>query len=198
MLSAAALLAVAAPAAAETPEYPAREVLAAFATACSTVEEMDVARAAVAAAGWEQIPEDDSTPVGRLVLLGKSMTADMADDGTKLLSGSSYRKTVAGRQLYLALSGATLDDITSQGCLMYDFDATDAIPRQELEDWAVRTPNDGQSPGEGIEVSTWNPGLKPGHMEMEIAFFPKDSPTAKAMGISGMSFSATAMKIGEQ
>ena len=56
---------------AENP-YPAGEVLAAFATACSGVENLAVAKASVIAAGWQAIPADDKGALRQLVDYGKA------------------------------------------------------------------------------------------------------------------------------
>ena len=173
--------------------YPAREVLSAFATACSGIENMDVARASVIAAGWQPVPADDPGQLMQLVALGKARLAQ-SDSGLKLAQGGEYRITVAGRELSLALSGVDLETIRSYGCRVYDFDAPAAIAEQDLEHWAARKPNDTQTPGDGLIKHVWNPGLKPGHMEMEISFVPKGSLAAADIPLSGLVFVAKAME----
>jgi hypothetical protein len=180
-------------AAGAAPSYPADEVLAAFATACATAEDFAVAKAGIAAAGWTPVAEDASNPLGKLVMLGKTAVSAMAD--VTPLEGGSYGKMVAGRQLYLALSGATTSGITVKGCRVYDFAAPAAIPPQDLESWAVRAPNDVKEPGQGVMMVTWNPGLKPGHSEMQVGFVPADSPIGKALGVTGLNFATSAMDL---
>lgn len=181
---------------AEAP-YPAREVLEAFATACSGIENMPVARASVLAAGWQPIPADDTGPLMRLVAYGKKMLAESEPD-MKLIEGGEYRMTVAGRELGLALSGVDLETIRSTGCRVYDFAATAEIPPQELEDWAVRKPNVSQKPAEGLVKQVWNPGLKPGHMEMEVSFAAPGALKTLDIPLSGIIFTATAMEFLKQ
>ena len=65
-LIALALVATASPAAASETggDYPAGEVLAAFATACLGAEDTAVNMASAAAAGWELLESDSATPIG--------------------------------------------------------------------------------------------------------------------------------------
>lgn len=187
----------AADAPAEAPAYPAREVLEAFATACSGIENMAVAKASVQAAGWETVPADDPGQLRTLVTYGAKKLAEY-DPEAKLTDGGEYRKTVAGRELGLALSGAQIDTIRSYGCRVYDFTAPAAIPVEELESWAVRKPNDTQTPSPGLVKHVWNPGLKPGHMEMEISFVTKGALGTSDIPLSGLVLVATAMEFLKQ
>jgi hypothetical protein len=177
---------------AENP-YPAREVLAAFATACSGIESIEVAKASALAAGWQPVPADDTGALMKLVAFGKAKLAE-SDPDLKLIEGGEYRKTVAGRDLSLALSGVDMETIRSLGCRVYDFTATATISPSELEDWAVRKPTDTQTPQGGVIKHIWNPGLKPGHMEMEISFVPQGALAAANIPLSGLVFTATAME----
>lgn len=175
------------------PAYPAREVLEAFATACSGIENMAVAKASVLAAGWQPLPADDKGQLMQLVAYGKKALAE-SDPDMKMLEGGEYRMTVAGRELGVALSGVDLETIRSQGCRMYDFSATAAISAEDLAGWAVRKPNNTQTPEGGLIKHVWNPGLKPGHMEMEISFVPQGALAAANIPLSGLVFTATAME----
>lgn len=177
---------------AENP-YPAREVLSAFATACSGIENMAVAKASVLAAGWQPVPADDTGALMKLVAFGKAKLAE-SDPDMNLIEGGEYRKTVAGRELGVILSGVDLETIRSHGCRVYDFAATAAIAAEDLEGWAVRKPNDTQRPDGGLIKYIWNPGLKPGHMEMEVSFVPQGALGSANIPLSGLVFTATAME----
>lgn len=197
LVALAALQAAEAPELPEAPAYPAREVLAAFATACSGIENMAVAKATVLAAGWQPVPADDTGPLMKLVAFGKAKLAE-SDPDMKLIEGGEYRMTVAGRELGVILSGVDLETLHSYGCRVYDFTATAAISAEDLEGWAVRKPNDTQMPEGGLIKHVWNPGLKPGHMEMEISFVPQGALAAANIPLSGLVFTATAMEFLKQ
>ena len=177
---------------AENP-YPAREVLAAFATACSGIENMAVAKASIVAAGWQPIPADDKGALRQLVDYGKARLVE-SDPEAKLLAGGEYRMAVAGRELSLALSGVDLETIRSQGCRVYDFAATAPISAENLEDWAVRKPGSSTEPAPGIIKHVWNPGLKPGHMEMEVSYAAPGALAGTGIPLTGLVFTATAME----
>lgn len=194
--AAALLLAVSAPAAAEpsvtAADYPLREVLSAFATACSGTEDSAVNIASATAAGWERLPADADTPISRLVRQGRDALA-AEDPSAELAEGGEFRKVVAGRTLYLAVSGVRSEGLTSRGCRVFDFAAPSAPAAEELERWAVRAPVAASGPG-GASKFTWNPGLKPGHMEMEIIFVPPGARPLPGFDVSGLVLIASAVE----
>ena len=183
---------------AQDADYPAHEVLAAFATACSGVENTAVNLASADAAGWERLAADADTPITRLVRQGKdALAASVAGEGAdapEQLGGGEFRKDVAGRTLYLAVSGLLTGDIETRGCRVYDFDAPRGLTAEELERWAVRAPNDRQELGGGMSRATFNPGLKPGHMEMEAYFVPAGAEPLPGIDLQGIGLVATAIE----
>jgi hypothetical protein len=193
MLAGALILAVQATVAAEPAAgYPLREVLAAFATACSNTEDTAVNIASATAAGWERLPADADTQISRLVRQGRDALA-AEDPDAEMVGGGEFRKMVAGRTLYLAISGVRLEGLTSRGCRVFDFAAPSAPTAEELERWAVRAPVATPGP-EGASKFTWNPGLKPGHMEMEIIFVPQGSRPLPGFDVSGLALIASAVE----
>ena len=186
------LLAAAAEPSATAADYPLREVLAAFATACSGAEDTAVNVASVMAAGWERLPADADTPISRLVLQGRQALA-AEDPAAELLEGGEFRKLVAGRTLYLAISGTRVEGVTARGCRLFDFAAPRAPTAEELEQWAARPPVATPGP-EGASKFTWNPGLKPGHMEMEIIFVPPGSRPLPGIDVTGLTVIAAALE----
>lgn len=191
-LAALPLLAVAAQPAETDPGYPLDEVLAAFATACSGAEDTAVNLASATAAGWERLPADADTPITRLVRQGRDALAAQ-DPEAEMLEGGEFRKAVAGRTLYLAVSAVRIEEMTARGCRVFDFDAPTAPTSEQLERWAVRPPAAGAGP-QGASKFTWNPGLKPGHMEMEIIFVPPGTRPLPGFDVSGLAFIATALE----
>jgi hypothetical protein len=194
------ILAAALPGAAQAQdaEYPAGEVLAAFATACSGVEDTAVNLASAEAAGWQRLASDADTPITRLVRQGKDALAASvaAEAGTAPaeLGGGEFRKVVADRTLYLAVSGLMIGDMATRGCRLYDFDAPRGLTAEELEQWAVRAPNDRQELPGGMSKATFNPGLKPGHMEMEAYFVPTGAQPLPGIELQGIGLVATAIE----
>lgn len=191
MLASAALLAAAA--APAPAAYPARDVLNAFATACSGAEDTAVNLASAQAAGWERLAPGADTPVSRLVAQGKAALAKLAGEA-RMLDGAEYRKTVAGRTLYLAVSGVDVGGSTNRGCRLFDFAAPRAPTIDELANWAFREPADASEPSEGITKYTWSPGLKPGHMEMELFFIAPGRNPLPGFDTSGLTLVASAVE----
>lgn len=183
---------------AQEADYPVRDVLAAFATACSGVEDSAVNLASAEAAGWEKLAPDADTPISELSRRGKdALMAQAAAEGAELpepFLGAEFRKEVAGRTLYLAISGARLDGVSSRGCRLYDFDAPRGLTAEELAEWAVREPNDRQALPNGVTRATFNPGLKPGHMEMEAFFVPPGVEPMPGFTLTGISLVASAIE----
>ncbi|HEX8225910.1 MAG TPA: hypothetical protein VF605_19055 [Allosphingosinicella sp.] len=202
LLACFASLAAASPAAAQQAGtgtgYPSDKVLAAFATACSGVEDPAVMRASALAAGWTEIVPDPASQLGRLIAMGEAEVRKDAE--IKVLRGLFLKRTVAGRSLFLVGSGIELGTLHSYGCRLYDFAAPEPIPAEALESWAVRKPNQTQAQG-GVVRHVWNPGLKPGHMEMEVSFVAQDAPIRREplfSALSGLAMTATAMESLEQ
>ena len=186
----------------DVPQYPHRDVLDAFATACSGVEVPAVTHASVLAAGWQKIEPAPDTQIARIVNGGAAAvaaenTADPEGPQAEMLPGGIYRKEVAGRELFAVISGVTFGDIASYGCRVYDLAATQGIPGEELERWAVRPPIGEVTGLPGVTKFVWNPGLKPGHMEMEVSFMPAGTPLPQPISdipVSGLILTATAME----
>ena len=173
-------------------DYPLREVLAAFATACSGAEDTAVNIASAAAAGWERLAADADTPISRLVRQGREALA-AEDPGADFVEGAEFRRLVAGRTLYLSISGARVDGVATRGCRLFDFAARHAPAAEDLEQWAARAPVSSSGP-EGARKFTWNPGLKPGHMEMEIIFIPPGTRPLPGFDVTGLALIATAVE----
>jgi hypothetical protein len=191
MPAAALLLLAAAPAPAPA-AYPADAVLAAFATACSGAESAAVNRASVEAAGWERLPADADTQVSRLVRQGRAAAGK--DGEAVLLEGGEYRKSVAGRTLHLAISGARIGKHAQRGCRLFDFAAPRAPSVAELERWAVRPPVAAPMAPAGVVKYTWNPGLKPGHMAMELFFISPGASPLPGFETSGLTLVASVLE----
>ncbi|WP_373486766.1 hypothetical protein [Blastomonas sp.] len=175
--------------------YPVREVLTAFATACSGVEHPAVAKASALAAGWRPLPAGDNGQLRKLVAIGKAQVAE-GDPNITLLPGEEFSMTVAGRALALALSGIDFGSLRSYGCRMYDFSATAALSADDLEGWAVRKPR--REDDDSLVKFIWEPGMKPGHHQMEISFVPQGALADTDIPLSGLVFVASAMEFVEQ
>ncbi len=193
MLSAALLLA-ASPVAAD--DYPAKQVLQSFATACSGIENMAVAQASAAAAGWEGYEASRDSMLGRLLAMGRAEIAK--DPKTEYILGGTYQKTVADRSLHLVLTRVVDETVSANGCRIYDFAAKRSLTVAELEGWTVRPPNATEAPAAGLIRHIWNPGLKPGHVEMNISFTAKDSELSGNIPVTGLMFSAQSLEINGQ
>ncbi len=196
-LAFALLLAATTSPASPAPDYPADAVLAAFATACSGAEDTAVNMASATAAGWERLADDSDTPVGRLTRAGKDAAlkaASAGGDKIEMLPGADYRKAVAGRTLYLAVSSVKTGGITARGCRLFDFEAPRAFTAEELKQWSVREPGSAPVLAHAVQKIEYNPGLKPGHMSMEVFFIPAGVTPLPGFNLSGLSLVATALE----
>ncbi|WP_299324397.1 hypothetical protein [Parasphingopyxis sp.] len=196
-------LAISAPAAADdhvsTGDYPLDDILAAFATACSGVEDPAVNRASVEAAGWELYEPDADSIMGRLITFGRAaIENEELEDGetpTEILDNGVFRRTISGRSLHIVLSGARIDEIRTTGCRLYDFEATAEPDAETLSSWARRAPEAVSRPSDGLVAYKWNGGLKPGHLDMEIFFAAPDAELPMNIPISGLTLSASNLEI---
>jgi hypothetical protein len=183
---------------AQDADYPVSEVLTAFATACSGVDDTTVNIASAEAAGWEQLAPDVDAPVSKLARREEAeLLATAPRDGEmppELITGLEFRREVAGRTLYLAISGIKYAKFMSRRCLLYDFDAPRGFTTGELEDWAVRRPDVQQSLPGGISWVAFEPGLKPGQESMDAYFVPPPGtdPVARIFKFVGICLVARA------
>lgn len=173
--------------------YPARDVLEAFAMACAEAEDGKAVMAGAEASGWEKLPDNADNPASRLARAGKA-AATKHNPGLRLLDGGEYRKTVAGRTLYLAVSGVQQGKTASRGCRLYDFDAPRAFTAKELTAWSGREPTDLSDPSENFFHQVWAPGLKPEHQDMEAYFIGPGRNPLPGFEISGISLVASAVE----
>lgn len=182
--------------------YPALQVLEAFATACSGIEIVAVAEASVAAAGWERFQPAPESAIARIVKTGHDVLADLDESGSmETIDGGIWRKQVAERELFIVLSGVKDSGIGSYGCRLYDLAASRALTREELQDWAVREPQSVPTGLPGAYKYIWNPGLKPGHMEMEASFVPQGTVLPAPLAgvpLSGIVLTASALEFLDQ
>lgn len=190
MLASAALLSVAA--ASAPAAYPVRDVLDAFATACAEVGDTAANLADAQEEGWEKLAPDADTPASRLARQGREVLRKQAPEA-KLIDGAEFRKTVAGRTLYLAISGVETE-ITSRGCRVFDFGAPRAPTVKEMREWAGRDPSSRYEPVPGVTRIVWQPGLKPEHPEMEVYFIAPGKSPLPGLDTSGLTLVASALE----
>lgn len=189
-----ALALLAATPAAAPPAYPAKQVVAAFAQACRETPDFARARTALLAAGWEAYTPAPDSIMGKLLAKGRAAIAS-DPDGATMIDGGTFRRTVAGEQLELTLSGVKMGDIVSLGCRVFDFGEARAIPV------AAVTALVGRAPGQTIATpqlskSLWEPGYAEGLRNTELYFVPADSPAVAMLGAPGLVLVAQHMKIG--
>lgn len=181
--------------------YPVREVLDAFSSACADIGDMAKARSRVLAAGWAPIPADDKSQLAQIVSTYKRRVD--AEGDLKPLDGGEYRKTVAGRELSLALSGVEYPLLARTSfCRLYDFGANAPVPVKMLERWAGRKPGESELQEDGFTKYEWETGLRPGTANvrtgMIISFVPPAAREQRNMLFSGLVFQAQESEVLEQ
>jgi hypothetical protein len=164
MLAAAALLlAVQAPAAEASPD---RAMLEAFEATCSRIGNVEQALAAARTLGWE--PADIRDP--RIVQLQPSARRL----GRYTLAPVFFRRVVAGRELFLAISEPRdLGLYRSRVCRVWHFEAVEPIDSRLIDVWAGRSVRM-SSLAPGI-TGGWEPEWRDG-ISLEIAHIAPDSP----------------------
>jgi hypothetical protein len=158
-----------------------RELLDAFKAACSrTGNDVAAMKADAAGSGWSEMAEDAEPRIARLVKLGR----DSADPGGKS-SGATYRRTLAGRNLFLILSRyEDKSGFWGTGCRLYDFDAATPLEGTALEAWIGKPPTHVEVPLPGLSKRLWEPGWRDG-ITLEINHVPQDHPVGQQYGLSG-------------
>jgi hypothetical protein len=185
-----AALAALAPASAASAEAdPARETLVALKGACDRAGVMEEMKADAVKAGWEPMAEDADPRIAKLTKLGRQ--AAEADGN---LSGATYRRTLAGRELFLVLS--RYDDKATRfwgaGCRVYDFAATQPFDPRVLEAFMGRAPTGVETPAPGLSRRLWEPGWRSG-ITVEASYVPAGHPFGEAFGVTGVVLIAQAI-----
>ena len=173
--------------------YPETEMLAAFRAACTEIGDFDKARSTALAQGWSEIAADASTPGGRLVLFGEAMVRNNPD--IAMIKGPLLRREVAGRELFLAISGAKLDGNIAKGCRMYDFTAGTPLGPDTLVAFMGRPAETAKTPLPGFAIASWTPGMANGHIEFEAAHVAQGTTLPANMPISGIMLKAQIVEI---
>ena len=175
----AALLMLAAPAASQP--YPATEVLDAFRTACANTRKFEKLEKQLPKKGWEALPAGGEPRIAQLVSKGRAAL----EDGERL-DGHEYRKSVAGRQLYLVTSRVTDESgIWASGCRLYDFDAGAPIADATLVKWMTREPTHKEELPNGGVIRKWEPGWRSG-VSVDVDFAGHGGEFNEKFGLSGV------------
>lgn len=176
-----AALLLAAPAAKPAPASPERELLDAFKAACArTGNDIKAVEADAARSGWTAMADDADPRVARLIETGRK-----AMDADGKASGSAFRRTMGGRQIFLIASRyEDKSGFWGSGCRLYDFDAAKPMSGAATEAWMGKPPTAVQVPIPGLEKRLWEPGWRDG-ISVEISHVPKDNPVGQTYGLSG-------------
>ncbi|MBK8376182.1 hypothetical protein [Sphingorhabdus sp.] len=178
MIGAALLLAAATPVA---QPYPADAVLAAFRKGCNDTRKFKALEKALPKQGWTMLAEGEASRVDKLVAKGKaSLEAD------EKIEGHHYRRTVAGRELYLITSRVTDESgIWASGCRVYDFEADNPIRDEILVRWMKKPPTHKEEMPNGGVVRKWEPGWRSG-VGVDVDFAGHGGDFNEEFGLSGV------------
>jgi hypothetical protein len=170
--------------------YPASEVLDAVKSACSSLQTLEGARTAIAAAGWRAAVDPGATPVGAIVKFGSEAGAKMLDGTGKMLNQPEvYSRTVAGEGLWLVLSGIEMSGVRVHGCRVYDPLETRTVSAPAVAEWVGREPTATIDRAE-LTKFTWEPGLVEGQDSFEMFRVPADSPLKALVKVDGLAWKA--------
>ena len=173
----AALLLAAQPAPAIAPE---RAMLDALRQACERPGDVEEMEADALAAGWERIADEAHPQVAKLNRIGRMAAGT---DGT--MAGASFRRTMAGRELFLIVSRhEDASGAWGAGCRLYDFAATAPLDGAVLEGWIGRPPTGVVTPSPGVSRRLWETGWRDG-LTFEASHVPQGHEIGRVYGLSG-------------
>lgn len=177
------------PAPAAPPAVPVeRAVLDAFRQACEAVTDWERLRAGAPGLGWEAVAENADSQLQRVVQVGREAV------GTEgRYTAQNFRRTVAGRTLYLAISRWEGEGMWGNGCRLYDFAAAAPIDPALLASWMGREPTGRQELGPTVGGNLlWEPGWRDG-LTVSVNHVPATSLFRERYGLSGNVFVAQAL-----
>jgi hypothetical protein len=190
-----AAIAIASPAAAETPvvdgnsaraPYPTVEVLKAVSTACARLKLRSDTLKDLTGNGWSPVTLPEDSPLGKLLAMGKAAGGEMlkADSG-KMDEPVVFAKTVAGEDLKIILSAVSMEGIRVSGCRMYDVGETRPMPVADVTKWIGRDPERNET-NDALSIATWRAGLAKEHDSFDLYFVPEKSPLVEVLKVSGI------------
>jgi hypothetical protein len=101
------------------------------------------------------------------------------------MSGGSFRRTLAGKTLFLVISRWEGErGMWGNGCRVYDFTASAALDRDLLAQWMGRAPTGDKSFGQAGSNVLWEPGWRNG-LTVSVNHVPVGSPFRERYGLSG-------------
>ena len=157
-----------------------REMLDALKASCNRAGNIEQMKADAQGAGWEPIAEEAEPRIARLNKLGRDA---VGKDGK--LSGANFRRTVAGRAVFLILSrfeGKSGE--WGAGCRLYDFAATQPIDPAWLEAWIGKPATAVDQAGEGASRRRWEPGWR-SDVTVEATHIPQGHVLGSSFGLQG-------------
>ena len=185
------LIAAAATATAPVPTADDRALFAAFKGVCRNVRSMDAMAGAARKGKWREVPPSAHPNLESLVVKGRE--AVLAKEPDARLSGTQYRRTVAGRTLYLVTTRyADKDGAWSNGCRLYDFAATAPLAAETLSALMGKATTGVQPLADGHSKYLWEPGWKSGH-SVEASFVTGTDPVSQKFGLKGQVLSTHAI-----
>jgi hypothetical protein len=158
-----------------------RLMLDSFRAACARTGDLEQMKADAVAAGWEPVADDSDPRIARLNGIGREA---MGEDA--IMTGGSFRATVAGRDLFLIQSRVEDKDegYWGVGCRAYDFAASAPFEPSLLERWMGKLPTGVVEPAPGLIRRLWEPGWRPG-ISVEAAHVPQGHPLGAQVGLQG-------------
>lgn len=187
--------------------------LEAFKTVCATPDRRDYDRAvaAVDAAGWTRVADDDHPKLAASLARARAE----ADDPELPMTFDyvAWTREIEGRRLHVLVNRTSAvlraedrdddgdgiiqswerrDVLTFLGCGVWDFDATEPVHPGLMTAWvgavAVQTVDE---PGM-VQGGTWNVHhMMPGTGEVKLGFVPESGPVHAMTGVSGVAITMT-------
>ncbi|PAX08200.1 hypothetical protein [Sphingomonas lenta] len=159
--------------------------------ACDKLPVLRDAHAHVRGKGWTRVEDAAATPVGPLVAMGMEQGRALAkaQGGSIEADRGAYRKIVAGEELWLLLSGATIGGQVVHGCRVYDPGETRRITVKDVSAWLGREPVQTVDRPELLR-GEWQPGINAGQDSFELFFVPDASPLRELIKLSGVAIKA--------
>ncbi|WP_088309836.1 hypothetical protein [Novosphingobium sp. B 225] len=180
-----AVLPLLAAVAAATPAPPAddRALFAAFRGVCSNVRKLDAMQAAAKRGKWQAV--EPSAHPNLQLLVEQGLKAAKRDEPDATYTGGQYRKMVGGRSLWMVLSRyRDSEGYWSNGCRIYHFEATAALPGDELTQLMGKSPSGTQPLPDDQVKYLWEPGWRSGH-SVEISYIVGNDATSRKYGLKG-------------
>ena len=184
----------------ETPQkgYSLLDAYGEFVKACEAVKAADDFSLSLEKQGWEKFEPKAEEPMGRLVAYLASERWRLEKDSSAIVNTpNTFKHNISGGKLELMVQEFLVGEGKVVGCRAWDFNPIRKPTINEIVELKSEPPNRKISSTD-LLMAEWGESEDGILLGSQIHFIPPDGRSAKALGVSGLSFKMSFIRISKQ